>query len=91
MRFLAIVSIFVTSLAFSSDSKVPRGYWQCSFWGQEWQMVPGPQGPTYELRQTVYASDWQKTKQAAYDQAADDCQYWSDTSCHFSSCRQKSR
>lgn len=91
MRIFIVLSIFVAYLSFSSISRVPRGYWQCSFWGQEWRMVPGPNGPHYELFQTIYASDWQRSRDNAYSQAENDCLDWSDTACHFSSCRQKTR
>lgn len=91
MRFLAILSILFCMSAFAAGQNAPRGWWQCSFWGQEWQMTPGPGGPRWELQPRTYTSDWKQTRQAAYDEAADECDQWSDTGCNFSSCRQKAR
>lgn len=88
---IILSSLSIASLSNATGADVPKGAWRCTFWGQEWQMVPGPTGPHYELQQTAYTSNWKKTKSAAYDEAADDCDRYSDTSCHFSSCKQKSR
>lgn len=87
---IAFSFIFVVQL-FASSSNAPKGWWQCSFTGQEWQMVPGPNGPKYELVLTGYASDWKKSRGEAYGQAESDCEYYSDGFCQFNSCKQKSK
>ncbi len=79
-------------LASANGSSVPRGYWSCTFWGQENVTIPGPGGiPQYQTRPRSFGSDWYPNKQDAYADAKDYCQRFSTGVCQFSGCKQKSR
>ena len=88
-RILLLSAIFSCGLAVAHESNLPDGKWSCSFFGDQWEMVPGPNGvPEQELEPELYTSSWRDTRDEAYDEALDDCQNWSDTGCSFSSCDQ---
>lgn len=79
-------------VASANGSSVPKGYWSCTFWGQENVTVPGPGGiPQYQSRPRSFGSDWYPNKQDAYADAKDYCQRFSTSFCQFSGCKQKSR
>ena len=81
-----------STLAFANGSSVPRGYWSCTFWGQENVTVHVPGGITqYQTRPRAFGSDWYPNKQDAYADAKDYCQRFSSGVCQFSGCKQKSR